>query len=61
MKALLLLAACLLTSCAPLSNFLVANEAAIEEGIVYGTRLAVRAGTAKLKTTAAKNPVNVQP
>lgn len=60
MKIALLLACLALTSCAPLTSFIVANESLIEETLVYGTRQAVRAGTAGLKT-AAKNPVNVQP
>lgn len=60
MKTALLLACLALTSCAPLTAFLVANEPMIEETIVYGVRHAVRAGTARMKT-AAKNPVNVQP
>lgn len=60
MKSVLLIACVTLTSCAPLTAFLVANEPMIEEGIVYGVRHAVRAGTARMKT-AAKNPVNVTP
>lgn len=60
MQTALLLVCLALTSCAPLTAFIVANEPMIEEGIVYGAHIAVRAGTAKLKT-AAKNPVNVQP
>jgi len=60
MKLALALACLALTSCKHLSAFIVANEAAIEETIVYGTRIAVRAGTAKLKTSA-KNPAAVQP
>ena len=60
MKTALIIACCMLTSCSAFTSFVIANEPMIEEGIIYGTRLAVRAGTAHLKT-AAKNPVNVQP
>lgn len=60
MKLLLSFACLALTSCSSLSAFIVANEATIEETIVYGVRQAVRAGSAKLKT-AAKNPITVTP
>ena len=60
MKTALLLACLALTSCSAITSFIVANEPMIVEGIVYGTRLAVRAGTARRKT-AAKNPFYVQP
>lgn len=60
MNLFLSLACLTLTNCAALSSFIVANEPMIEETIVYGARLAVRAGTAKFKT-AAKNPINVTP
>lgn len=60
MKLALAIACLALTNCTAFTSFIVANESLIEETLVYGTRQAVRAGTAKLKT-AAKNPINVQP